>query len=216
MKEIFLALLFLFPYSIYSYNVQQVLIDSSYVTYLDTYNYNNYFYIRTGWKNYEFSIYFYLFDTSYELNRYEYCLTTNSPNYDTTIDNCDFISLNFYRFHKKDNTNQYYFKKNIKNYVYNQYLIVKYSGSNSRGTLTAKSSYSDLYYESNSTTGFSTLTIVFIVIAAVAFIGIIITIVCYFCRKKNVANAPYVPNEPITIIPNTNEPLTSENNLINS
>ena len=151
---------------------------------------------------------FYLFDTSYELNRYEYCLTT--------IDNCDFISLNFYRFHKKDNTNQYYFKKNIKNYVYNQYLIVKYSGYNSRGTLSAKNSYSDLYYESNSTKGFSTLTIVFIIIAALAFIGIIITIVCYFWRKKNVANAPYVPNEPFTIIPNTNEALTSENNIINS
>ena len=101
MKEIFLALLFLFPYSIYSYNVQQVLIDSGYDTYLYTYNYNNYFYIRTGWKNYEFSIYFYLFDTSYGLNRYEYCLTTNSPNYDSTIDNCDFISLSFDHYKKK-------------------------------------------------------------------------------------------------------------------
>jgi len=101
MKKIFLALLFLFPYSINSYHVPHVLIDSSSDTYLDTYNSNNYFYIRAGWNSHEFSIYFYLFDNSYGLNNYKYCLTTSNQNIDSTIDYCYFKLLNYIRFKKK-------------------------------------------------------------------------------------------------------------------
>ena len=109
----------------------------------------------------------------------------------------------------------------MRDYSYIKYVIVKYSGSWGIGTRTlyAKSSYRDLYvYDKPVIKGFSTLTIVFIIIAALAFTGIIITIVCYYCRKKNVDNTPYVSkesNEQDAIIPNNNESLNSENNINN-
>ena len=205
MKEIFFLLLFLIPYSLNSYNVKKVFIDFHFPDILYTSTGNNYFYMEPKSENYDYPLYFYLSDESYGLIKYDYCRTSKYPYSDSTIEKCIFNSLNLEHYRSFGVTSQYYFKINIYSYPYDRYIIVRYSGSKSSGSLYAKSSYNDLYKLPDSTSrSFSTVNIVFTVIAALALIGIIITIICYYCQKKESVNATNASNEPI------DEPIPTE------
>ena len=61
------------------------------------------------------------------------------------------------------------------------------------------SSYNSLYVKglyNISSKSLSTLAIVFIVIAGVVFIGILITIIYFCCKRKTVNNITYAPTQP--------------------
>ena len=212
MKEIFYLLLFLLPYSLNYYHIKQIIIDdagSSLYTYIGY----NYFYVELKSKFHNYPVYFYLFDTSYRLDKYDYCLTSENPLLDSTIDDCRFNYLYLAHFRKVSDSNEYYFKTDKIADLNKRYIIVRYSGFYSSGSLYAKSSYNDLYKLPDSTSrSFSTVNIVFTVIAVIALIGIIITIICYYCKKKGSTNVTNASNEP-PVEPIPTEALLPENEI---
>ena len=63
--------------------------------------------------------------------------------------------------------------------------------------LFAQSLYDEYGYTPTTTSkSLSTITIFFIIVAVVAISGIIITIICYYCRKKEFNNFSFTPKEP--------------------
>ena len=213
MKEIYFLLIFLLPSSLNSYNIKRIIIDNYASESLYTYTGYNYFYMELKSNSYDYPVYFYLFSTSYRLDNHDYCLTSKSPILASTIDDCQFNYLYLYHFRNVGDSIENYFKIDINAHLNNRYIIVRYSGSNTYGSLYAKSSYSDLYKSPDSTSrSFSTVNIVFVVIASLALIGIIITIICYYCKKKESTNVTNISNEP-PVEPISTEALLPENEI---
>ena len=213
MKEICFLLLFLLPYSLNSYYIKQIIIDNYATESLYTFTGYNYFYIELKSKSYDYPVYFYLFDTSYRLDKHDYCITSKRIISDSTIDECQFNYLYLEHFRNVGDSVENYFKIDINAHLNNRYIIVRYSGSYMYGSLYAKSSYSDLYKLPDSTSrSFSTVNIVFIAIALLALIGIIITIICYYCKKKGSTNVTNASNEP-PVEPISPDALLPENEI---
>ena len=91
---------------------------------------------------------------------------------------------------------------------------MRYDVTDSSGTLYLKSSYSDPYDLPSKP--LSTLAIVLISVGGVIFIGIIIFIVLYFCKKKKGLNDNDVQNEQGEIISNSNYSRETENKKNNN
>ena len=78
-----------------------------------------------------------------------------------------------------------------------------------------------LYVKSLYKSSISTLAIVFIVIAGVAFVSIIIVVLCYCCKRKAANNINYVPTQPAVVVPEQpalviqtpSYPLVEQNNM---
>ena len=163
-------------------------------------------------------IYFNISDLNDNLNQpIYYCKTDKNPEYYEPTSNCSLVILNYYD--KKDSNGKYEYYYTVDTSSYRgTYIVVRYYVNHSSGSLYARSSYRDpsdhSRAPSSSNKNLSTLGIVFIAIAAVAFIGIIITIVYYYCRKEENSNVSFIPNEPTVVISAPN--LVIENNIIPS
>ena len=181
---------------------------------------NTYFYTKIGHppSNY---IYFNLSDTSNYLDtRIKYCFTKNNDPYNKflkAISNCgDFSILDYYNKRSNYGRNEYYYKLYADSYS-SSYIIIQYRYlSSSYGALYAKSSYYEFNEDgkpSSKSNSLSTLSIVFISIAGVAFLGIIITIICYCCKKRAVDNNYYVQTQPAVVMTaNPTSPFVEQNN----
>ena len=137
-------------------------------------------------------VYFNLSDTSNNFDgKMYYCLTQNDPRvyYLRIIRFCQFNPLVFYRKEKNYGNSEYYFKVNIE-YSSGNYIILRYKYDSINGDLYAQSSYYEFKKEMPSSYGYPlcTIEIVFIAIGGVAFVGIIITLICFCCQKRSVNN----------------------------
>ena len=159
-------------------------------------NYDTYFYTNVSDSSYDY-IYYKLTDTLQYLNKtIHYCLTDNNPkdNYLGTIRSCSFSPLDNYKKRRQNDDDEYYYKINITN-ISGHYVVVRYEYNSSNGSLYAQSSYNEFKEPSEPTIDKSlpTLSIVFIAIGGVALVGIMITIICYYRRKRkanNIVNGP--------------------------
>ena len=177
-------------YVIYDYNdlssiiTTQVLINSR-ISLPTNSSLDKYFYIT----NKDFSkyssdnIYFYLEYQGFNLNynRIRYCFTNTDPYYSPyeAVKNCVFDYIYYYD-HKELSSSTKYHYQFVKN-DYLKYTIVHYDGNYSSGSL-----YVYFDYESTSNL-LPTKTIVCIVIASIAFLGIIIINTydrCPCCKKN--------------------------------
>ena len=138
-------------------------------------------------------------DTQFDKSMH-YCFSHSNPesNFFGTINRCDIFSLSYYNKTKnKYGLYEYYYKVDVSHYDTINIIIVKFGFCSSTRQLYAQNSYDEYgYTPSSKTKPLSTLTIVFIVTGAAAFLGIIITVIFYYCRKKEVNNITYTPNEP--------------------
>ena len=196
--------------------MQNVEIGNS-QTYLSTeVNYDTYFYTNVSYSSHDY-IYFKLTDTLQFLNKtIHYCLTDNNPknNYLRTIRSCHFSPLDNYKTGQTYFNNEYYYKINITN-ISGHYVVVRYEYNSSYGYLYAQSSYNEFKEPSKSSTStpLSTLSIVFIAIGGVALLGIMITIICYYCRKRRVNNIVNGQTQPTVVDSNHEIPLVEQNNM---
>ena len=152
----------------------------------------NYFYTYIDNNNYD-HLYFYFYDPPNSLKEpIYYCRINEDPeHYYSVIKNCDFYSL-YYDEKKPTSNYDYSYKVDISRY-HRWYVIIRYSVSSSYYSLYVKG-----LYKSKS---ISTLAIVFIVIAGVAFVSIIITILCYCCKRRTPNNINYVETQPAVVVP---------------
>ena len=201
--------------------IDNVYVDTSYQIRLTTHTSNNtYFYTKISYppSNY---IYFNLSDTSNYLDtRIKYCFTKNNDPYNKflkAISNCgDFSILDYYNKRSNYGRNEYYYKLYADSYS-SSYIIIQYRYlSSSYGALYAKSSYHEFDEDDKSSSKsnfFTTLLIVSVSIAGVAFLGIIITIICYCCKKRAVDNNYYVQAPPAVVMTaNPTSPFVEQNN----
>ena len=197
--------------------IDNVYVDTSYQIKLTTHTSDNtYFYTKISYppSNY---IYFNLSDTSNYLDtRIKYCITDDDPynKFLKAISDCKYFSnLNYYKSRSDKNKNEYYYK--IYTYSHSSsYVFVQYKYLSSLfGELYAKSSYHEFDEDNKSSNFFNTLLIVSVSIAGVAFLGIIITIICYCCKKRAVDNNYYVQAPPAVVMTaNPTYPLVEQNN----
>ena len=183
---------------VYSY-LENVTPDSNYGTKLSKCgNSDTYFYTIISNSSSDY-IYFNLLDTYNKTQQtLYYCFTEYNPynHYLKSIRSCNFSPMNYYNTGNTSYGNyDCYYKANIISYS-GYYILVRYKYNYKPGVIYVKSSYSEIDKSQKSTTrSLSTLCIIFIALAGLAFIGIIIAIVCYYCRKKEVNNLTYTPSE---------------------
>ena len=200
MYEIFLLLLFIIPCSIKAY--PSVPIDSNFIS-LPTTSYYNYFYTYSSSLIYD-TVYFHLQTESYKLNYVDYCIRRYQPTA-SEIRDCSFRSLSRYYYKYSGNNEDGYYKAYLDNYKIAQYVIVRYSGSNSYGRLYAKSAYRDL------SSKLSTVAIVFIAIGSAVVAVIIIGLICYACKRRaDAENINYEAQPAVAIAPT---PIMSPNSV---
>ena len=171
---------------------------------------NNYFYSYIGYPNSDY-LYFYLRDSSNNVNEpIYYCKTRNNPEYFTNVINYCYFEPIYYDEKNPAKYYDYSYRVNVRNY-HGYYVIIKYSVKYSNS----------LYVKSLYKSSISTLAIVFIVIAGVAFVSIIIVILCYCCKRKAANNINYVPTQPAVVVPEQpalviqtpSYPLVEQNNM---
>ena len=145
-------------------------------------NRDNYFYTYIGYHNFDY-LHFYINDPNRLLeNPIYYCTTYFYP--ESYLD-CTFNIL-FYAERNPNNDYDYLYKVNVSAYN-GRYIILKYSVSSANGYL---------YVKIRSSKPLSTVAIVFIVIGSLAFVGIIIGLIVYCCKKRASRNLAYVPTQP--------------------
>ena len=186
--------------------MEEVDIDSTGIELPRTSNNDTYFYTKIYFKYDHDYVYFNLSDTSktsYDFNTTLYCcLTNDDPKYFylEAVRNCFFFPLYFNNTGKTDISYEYYYGLSIRNCDVD-YVIVRYNYSSNYYSLYVESSYNEFKRESNEKILFI-VTIVSIAIASLTFVGIIITIIWYYCRKRAVNN-----------IPTASAPLVEKNNM---
>ena len=186
MKKLFCLLLFLVPYSIYSYIMKKIPIDSSISTELPReYKSSNYFYMEIYSYFLNTSIYFCFEDDIYHYNgpEYYYCLTKNDPNLNSTLNNCIFIKLYTYKYLRSLPIYKYCYEVDTSTYNNSdRFVIVKYSGLTANYTeskLLVKSSYEKIILEEDHP--LSSTSIILIVIGAIFCLIASITACVFYC-----------------------------------
>ena len=167
----------------YTNFLKSIKLDASSNTDITTLkNRDNYFYTYIGYHNFDY-LHFYISDPNRLLeNPIYYCTTYTYP--ESYLD-CTFNIL-FYAERNPNNDYDYLYKVNVS--AYNGcYIILKYSVSSSNGYL---------YVKIRSSKPLSTVAIVFIAIGSLAFVGIIIGLIVYCCKKRASRNLAYVPTQP--------------------
>ena len=195
--------------------IEKIETDSFGIPLTGDVNSDTYFY-SSIYFGYEY-IYFNLTDTSQYINKtIHYCLTNDHPknNYLRTIRSCSFSPLDYYKKGRTFVNDEFYYQVYTRSY-YRNYVVVRYNYSSSSGSLYAQSSYQEFKEPSKPTTNtsLSTLSIVFIAIAGVALLGIMLTIICYYCGKRKANNIAYVPTKPAVVDSNPSIPLVQQNNM---
>ena len=137
METLILLFLVFITYS-HSIDVKYVLTDNTLTILNSTIN-DGYFYFSTTYISHNY-LYLNLFDRDYNLNNtISYCRTNIRPF--QAISSCNFISK-YYDDNDYPGTSKGYFYKIPLDKSY--YLIIKYSGNNSYGTIKARGSFSNL------------------------------------------------------------------------
>ena len=152
-------------------------------------------------------VYFNLTDTSRTYKDFDTklycCLTKDNPinNYLKVIRNCIFNQISPYNTGKTFVNYEYYYRYPIGK-TDKDYIIIRYNYNSDYYSLYAESSTYE-FKGKYKTEGLPTVSIVFIVIASVAIACIMITIICYYYRKRAVNN-----------IPTASTPLVEKNSII--
>ena len=166
----------------------------------------NYLYSSIGYPSSDY-LYFYFYDPYFNLvDPIYYCITSYNPeNYPSPCSSFD--SLSYYD--KKPNNNYAYSYRVDTSSYRGQYVILKYTVkySNYVGIKSSYTAYS---------LPLSTVAIVFIVIGSVIFVGLIIFLIYYFCKKRNADNISYTPTQPGVATSTPTYPLMEQNNMIQS
>ena len=194
MKEIFLLLLFLVPCSINAYLVKRgVEMDFPSPTSLYvSIKFDTYLYVEIGEFNSGY-LYFHIRDDSYGLKNINYCISTSNPLYDSTLSNCEpYVPLSHYNIKTSGNIKDYYYKVDINTQERRgRCVILKYQGTNPAGSLTARSSLSDLYSDTKSSSSTSTLppfAIALLVISSVFSLVTLILVIYFICKIRKTSS----------------------------
>ena len=179
-KNAWLLVLFLGSVSCSTYNVQQVVVGGSERSLVAS-NKENYFCIYLYYST-NFDIYFYLKDNSYGLiEPIFYCITDNIPTSDSAINNCKFNSL----YSKSTSGPKKNFKINLGEISPVKFVIVRYKGKYTSGSLYVKSSFGDDIFDLVNSP-LSIFAIVGIVIGSIFFLSVLITVLCCVFRRKRI------------------------------
>ena len=172
---------------------KKILVDVNYDTELTAVqNDYNYFYAYIGNLSSN-RLYFYFKDKSKILvEAIFYHFTNSNPE--------SFIPTTYYYTYRTEkytnNDYDYLYIFNISSYRTN-YIYVRYTTYYS-GSLFIKIRTSKIL---------STVAIVFIVIGPVIFVGIMIALIVYCCKKKSKRNLAYAPTQPAVVVSPPNAPL---------
>lgn len=188
-----------------SYFIENVPVNSNFDIELSTLsNTYNYFFTRAGYS-YSENLYFNISDRYSELNsRIYYCLTFSNPEIYLPTSIGNFEPLDYYESKYRDSKTEYYYKININSYR-GGYAVIKYNTASTHSMILAKSSYYDFSDQFSSV--LDTIDIIFITLAGIAFVGIIITLICFCCQKKEINNLTNANNQPAVDAPTSSNPL---------
>ena len=187
MKEMFLFIFFLIPYLIKAIIIQPVTVGYSEITDLKTTILEDtYFYMYVTPQKYG-NLFFFLNDTQYSLTEKEikYYVSLSTVN-ETLINKVkdQFRTIEHYKDKVGKGYTEYYYRYSMGPEFWgkDKYLVIKYKGENSSGSLKVRSSFDDLYDLYNKK--LTSLHIVLIVAGCIIFVGILSTVLVCVCKKK--------------------------------
>ena len=201
MKEMFLFIFFLFPYLIKAIIIQSVTVGYSEITDLKTTILEDtYFYMHVTPQKYG-NLFFFLNDTQYSLTEKEikYYVSLSTVN-ETLINKvkAQFRTIEHYKDKVGKGYTEYYYKYSMGPEFWgkDKYLVIKYKGENSSGSLKVRSSFDDLYDLYNKK--LTSLHIVLIVAGCIIFVGILSTVlVCVLKKKKQNVDLGTIDPRPL-------------------
>ena len=201
MKEMFLFIFFLFPYLIKAIIIQRVSVGYSEITDLKTTILEEtYFYMQVTPQKYG-NLFFFLNDTQYNLAEKEikYYVSLSTVN-ETLINKVkdQFRTIEHYKDKVGKDYTEYYYRYSMGPEFWgkDKYLVIKYKGENSSGSLKVRSSFDDLYDLYNKK--LTSLHIVLIVAGCIIFVGILSTVlVCVLKKKKQNVDLGTIDPRPL-------------------
>ena len=201
MKEMFLFIFFLFPYLIKAIIIQPVSVGYSEITDLKTTILEEtYFYMQVNPQKYG-NLFFFLNDTQYSLTEKEikYYVSLSTVN-ETLINKVkdQFRTIEHYKDKVGKDYTEYYYRYSMGPEFWgkDKYLVIKYKGENSSGSLKVRSSFDDLYDLYNKK--LTSLHIVLIVAGCIIFVGILSTVlVCVLKKKKQNVDLGTIDPRPL-------------------
>jgi len=204
MKEKFLFLFFLIPNLIKAIIITPIIVGDDVMTNLDTTILDDtYFYMAVTPQKFG-NLYFFLNDTKYSLTEILYYPSMSKP--DAALINrvtSSFRTIVHYKIEDKKEYKEYYYKYSFGEETWGKekYLVVKYKGENSSGSLKARSSFDDLYNLNHSK--LTSLHIVLIVAGCIIFIGILSTVLVCVCKKRKQTNVNLGTIDPSPLVRDT-------------
>jgi hypothetical protein len=201
MKEMFLFIFFLIPYLIKAIIIQPVTVGYSEITDLKTTILEEtYFYMQVTPQKYG-NLFFFLNDTQYSLTEKEikYYVSLSTVN-ETLINKVkdQFRTIEHYKDKVGKSYKEYYYRYSMGPEFWgkDKYLVIKYKGENSSGSLKVRSSFDDLYDLYNKK--LTSLHIVLIVAGCIIFVGILSTVlVCVLKKKKQNVDLGTIDPRPL-------------------
>ena len=199
MKEMFLFIFFLFPYLIKAIIIQPVTVGYSEITDLKTTILEEtYFYMQVTPQKYG-NLFFFLNDTQYNLTETKYYVSLSTVN-ETLINKVkdQFRTIEHYKDKVGKDYTEYYYRYSMGPEFWgkDKYLVIKYKGENSSGSLKVRSSFDDLYDLYNKK--LTSLHIVLIVAGCIIFVGILSTVlVCVLKKKKQNVDLGTIDPRPL-------------------
>ena len=201
MKEMILFSFFLVPYLIKAIKITSIEVGRAEVTSLDTTILEDtYFYMTVHPEKYG-NLYFFLNDTYYLLTEVKFYPCMSTPN-ETLISSAsnNFRTIDHYKTESGLGFKEYYYKYSFGEETWGKekYLVIKYKGENSSGSLKVRSSFDDLYSLNHST--LSSLGIVLIAAGCIIFIGVLSTVLVFVFRKKKKTNVKVGTIDPSPLV----------------
>ena len=166
-------------------------------------NCSNYFYRNiTGLSSNYLYLYFEDKGKSLEDPIY-YCFTKYDPENNYYLaKNCNYSSV---KLDEKDPTSDFAYLYKVEIASKSGYILVKYFVNSSNGWLKVSARTSKFL---------SKVAIAFIVIGCLVFVGIIISLIVYGCKKRAARNQAYIPDQPAVIDSTPNDPFMTKTNDI--
>ena len=210
MKLLFFILLF-FQINSFKFDISKLYPDS--IQNIPLYKtINSYFYFDS--KNFYSTdnIYLYLEDESFFINYTAICYTNDIPNIYSTINNCNFNTINYYRNSTYKEIFQYFYKLPCKKE--NEYIIVQYKAKNP-WFLKAEISKNDLFDKEQKKDNILIGPIIGVALLSLLNLAIYCFIIPVFCyviikSKKNSGN---IPNQSSLDNNISNEPLAQSDEI---
>ena len=166
-------------------------------------NSNNYFYTNIGGLTSKY-LYLYFEDKHKSLeDPIYYCFTKYDPENNYSLaKNCNYSSV---KIDEKDPVGGYDFVYKVEIGSKSGNILVKYFVNSSKGWLKVSARTSKFL---------SRVAIAFIVIGCLVFVGIIIVLIVYGCKKRIARNQAYIPDQPAVIDSTPNDPFMTKTNDI--